>query len=66
MTVAQLREILDSIASAHGDGTKISFLSKYASGKVKVSQLTGYKVSLVGDSNYVRFELDYPRGELIE
>lgn len=66
MTIGQLREILDSIASAHGDATKVSFLSKYASGKLKISDVTGYKVFLLDGKNSVRFELDYPRGEVIE
>lgn len=67
-TLGRLKEMIDGLIALHGPDARVDFRHQISfRGKQRTTQkyVTGYQVYDGSGVATVRFELDYPRGELM-
>lgn len=67
-TLGRLKEMIDGLIALHGPDARVDFRHQISfRGKQRTAQkyVTGYQVYAGSGTATVRFELDYPRGELM-
>jgi hypothetical protein len=65
MKLHDLKAIIDGLVDVHGGDMPITFKHKYGSGRTSQGPITGYDVRppFDGSGGFVRFTINYARGE---
>lgn len=64
MTLGELKRIIDAVHDLHGPDAPTRFVYQRASGRTGIGDLTSFRVTIGGPLPSVRFNVDYPRGEV--
>jgi hypothetical protein len=67
MKLGELRRICDRLLDAHGDDLEVGFvypIPHATQRRTRLGKVTSYEVAASDGSGYVRFHLNYARGEM--